>query len=203
MTEENSRFDLVFDLGGVVVRWEPEKLVHAVFPDDDSRAAARRHVLQHSDWVALDRGTLGIDEAVTRATLRSGLPETLVARFFASVPEALVPIPETVDLLYRLQRRGYRLFCLSNMHAAAIEHLEKVCSFWDVFSGRVISCRLHVVKPEPAIYVHLLETFALSPANTVFIDDLDVNLRAAAQFGIRTVRFENAPQCENDLKGLW
>jgi putative hydrolase of the HAD superfamily len=203
MAEGNNDLDLVFDLGGVVVRWEPEELIRAVFPDQGSHIAARRHILQHSDWVELDRGTLPLEDAIDRATGRSGFPRADVAKFFASIPEALVPVPETVDLLYRLHRQGRRLFCLSNMHLAAIEHLEKAYSFWDVFSGRVISCRLHVVKPEPAIYAHLLETFALNPANTVFIDDLDVNLRAAAQFGIRTVRFENAPQCEDDLKGLW
>ena len=74
--------------------------------------------------------------------------------------------------------------------------------FWDVFAGRVISCRVGLCKPEPAIYAHLLETYALDPRETVFIDDLDVNLATAAKFGIRTIRFEHPAQCAAALRRL-
>ena len=59
------------------------------------------------------------------------------------------------------------------MHVASIEHLEQAYTFWDVFTGVVISCRLHLCKPEPAIYACLLETYGLDGANTVFIDDTE------------------------------
>jgi 2-haloacid dehalogenase len=88
------------------------------------------------------------------------------------------------------------------MHVASIEHLEKVYTFWEVFTGVVISCRLHLCKPDPAIYAYLLETHALDGEKTLFIDDTEVNLTAAAQFGIRTIRFESPAQCERELQAL-
>jgi putative hydrolase of the HAD superfamily len=88
------------------------------------------------------------------------------------------------------------------MHVASIEHLEQAYTFWEVFTGVVISCRLHLCKPEPAIYAYLLETYRLNGANTVFIDDTEVNLTAAAQFGIHTIKFENPAQCERQLQAL-
>lgn len=194
--------NIVFDLGGVVVSWEPAALVSGAFADPAVQAKVCREILGHADWLALDRGTLPLQDAIVRGAARAGLPVPEVAEFLYQVPAALVPIPDTVALLYRLKEKGHRLFCLSNMHVASIEHLEKAYAFWDVFEGKVISCRIHLIKPEPAIYAHLLEKHKLKGPETIFIDDVEVNLQAAAQFGIRTIQFENPAQCEGRLQAL-
>jgi putative hydrolase of the HAD superfamily len=194
--------NVVFDLGGVVVTWEPERIIAAAFDDPEVRATVRDRIIGHPDWIELDRGTLPREDAVRRAAHRTLLPEADVDAFLRQVPHALVPVPSTVDLLRRVKVAGHSLYCLSNMHTASIEHLERSYAFWDVFDGTVISCRVHLCKPEPAIYRHLLETHRLNPADTVFVDDLDVNLNAAAAFGIRTIRFEHVAQCERALRIL-
>lgn len=114
----------------------------------------------------------------------------------------MAAIPETVGILYRLKARGHTLFCLSNIHLPFIEYLEKAYSFWEVFTGTAISCRLHLLKPEPAIYAHLLYTYGLTAAETIFIDDMDINLTAASQFGLQTIKFEGPEQCEERLRDL-
>lgn len=194
--------NIVFDLGGVVVTWEPEVIIAKVFADPVVQARVRTQIIRHADWLALDRGTLPQQDAIVRAAKRTGLPEADVAEFLRQVPPALVAIPGTVDLLYRLKARGHTLFCLSNIHVASIDYLEKSYTFWEVFTGAVISCRLHLCKPEPAIYTYLLETYGLDSAGTVFIDDTEVNLLAAAQFGIHLVKFESPAQCESQLQAL-
>jgi putative hydrolase of the HAD superfamily len=194
--------NIVFDLGGVVVTWEPAALIAKVFSDPMVQARVRTEILGHADWLALDRGTLPRQDAIIRAAQRTGLSEAEVTALLQQVPPALVAIPETVDLLYRLKAQGHTLFCLSNMHVASIEHLEKTYTFWEVFTGVVISCRLYLCKPEPAIYAYLLETYGLDGANTVFIDDTAANLIAAAQFGMRTIQFESPAQCERQLQTL-
>jgi putative hydrolase of the HAD superfamily len=85
------------------------------------------------------------------------------------------------------------------MHFASIEYLEQQHTFWDVFDGRVISCRLNLCKPETGIYEHLLRTYGLRAEETLFIDDVQKNLDAAAKLGIQTLRFQNAAQCEREL----
>lgn len=194
--------NVVFDLGGVVVTWEPERIIASVFADPAARVLARDQIIGHPDWVELDRGTLARPEAIRRAALRSGLPEASVEAFLRQVPPALVPIPATVDLLHRVKAAGRPLYCLSNLHRASLDHLERACTFLEVFDGAVISCRVQLCKPEPAIYRHLLDAYGLDGADTVFIDDLDANLAAAAKFGIRTIRFEHAAQCERELRAL-
>jgi putative hydrolase of the HAD superfamily len=194
--------NIVFDFGGVVFTWEPEVLIAKAFADPAVQAIIRAEVFGHADWLALDRGTLPRQEAIVRAAGRTGLAASTIAALLQQVPTALVAIPATVDLLYRLKARGHRLFYLSNMHVASIEHLEKVYTFWDVFDGGVVSCRIHFIKPEPEIYTYLLQMYALNGADTVFIDDVEVNLAAAATFGIQTIKFENAAQCASQLQAL-
>jgi FMN phosphatase YigB (HAD superfamily) len=68
-----------------------------------------------------------------------------------------------------------------------------------LFSERVISCQVGMCKPEPGIYAHVLQHCAMDPAQTVFIDDMQVNVDAAAAFGIHPLRFDHAAQCESAL----
>jgi putative hydrolase of the HAD superfamily len=162
----------------------------------------RAEIFEHSDWVELDRGTLSREDAIVRAARRTGLAERKVAALFRQVPIALVAIPSTVEILYRLKRLGHALFCLSNMHEASLGHIERTCTFWNVFAGAVFSCRVQLCKPEPAIYSYLLNEYGLIGPDTVFIDDTEVNLMAAAKFGLKTLRFETPSQCELGLHAL-
>jgi putative hydrolase of the HAD superfamily len=192
--------NIIFDLGGVVVRWEPEAIISRVFSDPAVRTVVLAEFVGHADWLALDRGTLSPRDAIARAAKRIGLSEAEIGEFLRQVPPALVPMAETLELLYRLRAKGHILFCLSNMAIASIEYLENAYTFWEVFEGVVVSCRLQLCKPEPAIYTYVLETYALDPSDTLFIDDTEVNLTTAAQLGMHAVRFESPAQCERELK---
>jgi len=194
--------NLIFDLGGVVVRWDPAAIIASVFEDEAVRNRIRDGVFAHPDWLELDRGTLEREDAIGRAAQRTGMADAEIRRLLLAVPPSLVPIPETVDLLYRLKARGYPLYCLSNMHVASIEHLEREQRFFEVFTGRVISCRLNVCKPEAAIYEQALKLNGLEAEQSVFIDDVDVNVDAAARLGMHTIQFRNAAQCERELRAL-
>ena len=194
--------NLVFDLGGVVVRWDPDAIIDSVFDDEKIKRKVKKGVFEDADWLELDRGTLGREEAIARAARRTGVADADIKRLLHAVPPSLTVFPETVDLLRGLKRKGYPLYCLSNMHFASIEYLEQKHDFWDLFQGRVISCRLQLCKPEAGIYEHLLRTYGLEAKETIFIDDVQKNLDAAAKLGIRTLKFENAAQCERELGGL-
>jgi putative hydrolase of the HAD superfamily len=186
----------------VVVRWDPDAIIAGVFTDHKVRAKVRDGVFSHPDWLELDRGTLGREAAIARAAQRTGVALEELTRLLHAVPPSLTVFPDTVELLRRLKKKGYPLYCLSNMHFASIEHLEKNEKFWDVFDGAVISCRLRLCKPEAGIYEHLLRTYGLEAKATLFVDDVQKNLDAAAKLGIRTLRFENAAQCERELRAL-
>ena len=194
--------NIVFDLAGVVVTYDQAALIAEVFTDPARHATVRTDIIGHVDWLALDRGTLSQQDAIVRATHRTGLSATAIGQFFEEMSAAWMPIAGTVGLLHRLHVQGYPLFCLSNMQAASLAYLEQTYAFWAVFTGVVISCRVQLIKPEPAIYAHLLAQYGLEASQTVFIDDTAVNLAAAAQLGIQTIQFENPVQCERQLQAL-
>lgn len=194
--------NIVFDLGGVVFTWQPDKIIQAAFESTELQKLVKAEIFDHPDWIALDRGTLEFNHAVERGASRTGLSQTEIQRLLNLVPAALTPIPETMALLQSLSNTSNKLFVLSNMHFASIEHLEQEHSIWNMFAGKVISCRIKKVKPELDIYQHLLNEYALKPEETVFIDDMDVNLLAASTLGIRTIKFINASQCQQSLEKL-
>ena len=82
--------NIVFDLGGVVVTWEPEAIIAQVFADPMVQALVHTEIFRHADWLALDRGTLPWQEAVKRGAHRTGLSEAEVATLLQQVPPSFV-----------------------------------------------------------------------------------------------------------------
>jgi putative hydrolase of the HAD superfamily len=194
--------NIVFDLGGVVFRWQPEKIIRHVFQDPEKQDLVRSEIFEHADWVELDRGTITLDQAIIRGASRTGLPRGEVEELLKSVPQFLTPIEETIELICDIRGSNNSLFVLSNMHAASILYLEETHEIWNLFDGIVISSRIQKVKPEIEIYEHLLTTYGLNAAETVFIDDMSENLATAARIGINTIRFSGADQCRQALVDL-
>ena len=194
--------NVVFDLGGVVVAWNPTDIIARAVADPATRPVAMQHIMKHPDWLELDRGTLELDDAIRRATERSGLDESLVRAVVESVPASLVANDETVALMRRVKAAGNGLYVLSNMPTGSMAYLEQRYDFWDLFDGAVISSRVHYCKPEREIYEHLLTTYSLDPAHTVFIDDVAANVEGARAVGIQAIQFVSVRQTEEELRKL-
>ena len=192
--------NIIFDLGGVVFAWHPDTVLESVFPEPEIRARAAEALMRHPDWVELDRGTLDREEAVCRASDRSGIPREKIRECLHRATRSLVPMDSTLELIRLLEAKGHRLYVLSNMHHDSADFLESAFPVWKPFRGIVFSCREHLVKPEEAIYRLLLERYGLAPGETLFIDDTPVNLKTAEKLGIRTHRFRNARDCRRELE---
>lgn len=193
---------VIFDLGGVVLRWNPDGIISDFSSDEGVRSAVKRDVFQHPDWLDMDRGVLPELAAVQRFHDRTGLSIAQVSALMQAVKDYLQPIPETIELLEDLAACGIRLYCLSNMPATTADYLRARHSFWRVFQGVVISGEINLMKPEPAIFAHIAERFSLIPERTAFIDDLLPNIESARRLGFKAVQFKDAAQCRADLSAL-
>ena len=200
--QELGPFDVVFDLGGVLLTWKPDQIIKRKFKEREVQKIVMDEVICHPDWVELDKGTLDRNKAIERAAIRTGLHPSEIKKLMQLVPYSLIPVPETLELIRSVKKIGNRVFVLSNMHIDSIDFIEQKYPFWDVFDGMVISCRVRMVKPESEIYEHLLEEFDLMIERTIFIDDSHENLEAASKLGMRIIKFENPSQCEAELKAL-
>ncbi|HEX3398356.1 MAG TPA: HAD family phosphatase [Steroidobacteraceae bacterium] len=191
--------NVIFDLGGVVLDWNPDRIVSRFQPVPALQAALKAALFGHADWRMFDRGTLTESELIDRLELRVGRSKQEVTAILDAVRDSLVAKPETVQLIRALHAQGTPLYCLSNMPAAVYTHLRQRHDFWDAFSGIVISGEIKMMKPEPEVFKHLLETFDLRPEETVFVDDVLANIEGAKQMGLHTIWFKDAAQCRREL----
>jgi HAD superfamily hydrolase (TIGR01509 family) len=190
--------NVIFDLGGVVLDWNPDHIVSRFQPVLELRASLKA-ALFGPEWRMFDRGTLTESELIERLQPRVGRTREEVTAILDAVRDSLVVKPETVQLIRALQAKGTPLYCLSNMPAGIYTHLRRRHNFWDAFSGVVISGEVKMMKPEPAVFRHLLDTFKLHAQESVFIDDVLANIDGARQMGLHTIWFKDAAQCRREL----
>jgi putative hydrolase of the HAD superfamily len=193
--------NVIMDLGGVMLDWNPDHLLTPIQPDPELRRQLRARIFSH-DWQQFDRGMLTELQLLDRLQVSTGLSRDEVLALFEAVRGHLSEKPETVKLVRALQQRGFDIYCLSNMPAPMYEHLRRRHTFWDVFRGVVVSGEIQMMKPEPQIYRHLLERFDLKARESVFVDDMQANVDAAKAVGLHAIRFQNATQCQQELDEL-
>jgi putative hydrolase of the HAD superfamily len=195
---------VVFDVGNVFVRWSPAEIIRRTFELAPESAESQRLVtaiFRSPLWMALNRGELTQDEAAASYRRELGLDEACTRRLFFHVVDHLEPVPGTEQLASRLRNAGFRVFGLTdNVHEIVAVLRER--SFWAVLEGVVVSAEVGVLKPDPRIYRHLLERFALVAAETVFFDDVSRNVEGARAVGLEARVFETAARAAEDLREL-
>ena len=195
--------NVVFDMGGVVLEWNPGRILAGfVRPSRCVRrcraGAVRARGLARVQPRCAERGAA--DRAGRRA--RSGRPTAELAALLEAMRESLVTKPATVALIRTLQQRGIPLYCLSDMPLGVYRYLRERHDFWDAFSGIVISAHVKLVKPDAAIFRHLLTCHGLAAAETVFIDDMAGNVEGARACGMHAIQFHDIGQVQQQLQAL-
>ena len=194
--------NVIFDLGGVVLEWNPDRILAGYYADPEMRAVMKTALFLHPDWLQLDRGTLSEADLLVRAAGRTGRPAAELSGLFDAIRESLHAKAETVALLEKLSARNVPLYCLSNMSSDMFAYLRERHSFWGVFRGIVISGDIRMMKPEREIFEFLLQRYGLVAGETAFVDDNAPNVEAARGLGIHPVWFKGAQQCETELDKL-
>ena len=201
----------VFDFAVVLFDWRPVQLLQQVMPaqapDADAAARLAQAIFQdyRGDWADFDRGTVSAAALVPRIAARTGVPGDRVQALVDAIPDALVPLPESVALVRRLRRPGVPMFFLSNMPAPYADELERRHDFVRAFDAGVFSGRVGLIKPEPAIFAAAAERFATAPAELAFIDDHRANVDAARAAGWNALHFTGAAAAEQAIRdaGFW
>jgi len=184
---------VVFDLGGVLVDWNPRYLYRPLFHgDEDAMERFLAEVCTPAWNDEQDRGRPFAEGCALVARDRPELRE-LIEAWPARFDETMAgPIPGTVEILAELRARDVPLYALSNWSAETFPRALARFPFLQWFDGTVISGSLRVAKPDPAIYQHLLDTYRLRAEDTLFIDDAPRNVDAAAALGMQAMRFVDA-----------
>ena len=193
---------VVFDLGGVLIDWNPRHLLQHVA---DGPAATDELIVALDIAGAqreLDRG-VPIEQVRSRWRERYADQADIVERYFDQWDDTIAgALDDTVAILEELRSRPVRLYALTNWSGDLFRRNRARFTFLDWFDGMMISGDEQLIKPDPRIYRLLAERFDIAPATAVFIDDREDNVEAARAGGFTGVVFTSAGQLRRDLARL-
>jgi 2-haloacid dehalogenase len=189
----------VFDLGGVLIDWDPRYLYRKLLADEGEVEEFLATVCT-PEWNAeQDRGR-PFAEGVAELVERHPAHAAAIAAYHERWPEMLAgDLPGSVAVLADLRAAGVPLYALTNWSAETFVVARERFAFLDWFDGLLVSGEERIVKPDPAIFELLLDRFGLDPASTFYVDDSEANVAAAAALGLDAVRFTGPGQLRRDL----
>jgi 2-haloacid dehalogenase len=193
---------VVFDLGGVLLDWDPRHLYRRLFADPAEMEDFLARVCT-PDWHrAHDLGEDVTQSCRRLARQHPGLRDMIMAWVDHEDQMAAGQIDEAVDVLAELKAGGVPCLALSNMEPATFATRRARFEFMSWFDGLVISGIEGAAKPDPRIFQILLGRYRLEPAATVFIDDSPGNVDAARDLGMIGLRYTSADGLRDRLRSL-
>ena len=182
--------NIVFDLGGVVVQYDPRKYLLDLLMDSSAEREVYDIVFGSEEWAQMDAGqmTFAEAEAIMLAKAKEKGRTFEVRTVLDDWMKMLKPIHRTLELIRRLKKMGYKIYYLSNISRETLAHLKKE-SWFSLFDGGVGSCQLKVCKPDPVVYKAFLLAYRLEQDETIFIDDRKENAQAAYEQGITGIHY--------------
>lgn len=195
---------VVFDLGGVLIDWDPRRLYRGLFPGDEPAMERFLAEICTAAWNhELDAGRSSFAEAVAELSLRHPHERERIEAYHRRWVEMLGgPIPGTVAILEELAARGVPVFAITNWSAETflLVRQDPAYGFLDHFREIFVSGTLRMVKPSPPIFRHALERIGEPATACLFVDDLERNTEAAAALGFATHRFTAPDALGLDLR---
>jgi 2-haloacid dehalogenase len=197
------RSTVVFDLGGVLIDWNPRHLYRKLFAGDE---AAMEHFLATvctHDWNRCQDAGRSFAEGAR--LLKSEYPEKaeLIDAYGARFDEMIAGhIDGSLEILAELRNRDLPLYGLTNWSAETYAPARERFAFLSWFRGILVSGEVGVIKPDPRIFELLIERFAIDPHSAVYIDDVEGNAAAARPFGIHAIHFTTPAALRQELVEL-
>ncbi|MFT8316351.1 MAG: HAD family phosphatase [Clostridium sp.] len=190
--------NIIFDLGNVLLDFKPVEYLRTKFDDEEKIQEIFEEIFLSEEWPMLDRGVITEEEAIDRICSRSNGNVELIKFVMCNWYEMFTPIEDTVIALKKLKDKGYKIYYLSNFHMLSFESVTKRYEFFKYFDGGVVSYEEKALKPEEDIYKRLVERYEIHPEESIFIDDIAVNIEGAKKLGFETIHFNSI----EDLKNL-
>ncbi|WP_375433895.1 HAD family hydrolase [uncultured Hymenobacter sp.] len=192
---------IVFDLGGVLIDWNPRYLYRKLFTDEQEMNTFLETVTT-PDWNEEQDAGRSLAEATAFLVAKHPEHRQMIEHFYGRWSEMLGgAIQGTVDVLTELRASGrYRLYALTNWSAETFPIALEQFEFLHWFEGIVVSGVEKSRKPFPDFYHLLLTRYGIEPEYAVFIDDNERNILAAQAVGLHTVHFHSPEQLRAELQ---
>ena len=194
-----SRPVLIFDLGGVVLDWNPRHLFGTLIPDETEREWFLAEVCSPAWNAQMDAGKPAA-EAVAELSAQFPGQAELIHAFWDQWPTMLGGlIPGMAELLADLAADGRDLYAITNFNGEVWPVTQELFPVLSCFSDVIVSSFERLVKPDPAIFGLALRRFGVAARDCLFIDDVAANVAGARAAGIAAVQFTSAPALRRRL----
>ena len=200
MKETQGLTSVVFDVGNVLLEWDPRHIYRDLFDGDELLMDDFLENVCTQAWNAeQDRGRSWAEGVALLTAERPDCAELI--RAFDDCWSLSVPgeIEGAVALLRRLKAKGIPLYALTNFSAEKFALTRERFDFFDLFDGIVVSAHERLIKPDPALYRVLFDRYGLDPRRTGFIDDSPANVATARELGMTAWRFTGPDRFEAEL----
>jgi putative hydrolase of the HAD superfamily len=179
--------NIIFDLGNVLISFRPSEYLDKNNYPESYKSIILSDIFRSKEWLMLDNGEITTTEAIDSISGRSSLKREEIAHIFNLRTDIFFPIDSNVKLLPGLQKRGFRLYYLSNFPLDVFEEIKNGYYFFRYFDGGIISSEVKISKPDNRIYEILFEKYLLKAEESLFIDDTEINVKAAESLGMKGI----------------
>jgi 2-haloacid dehalogenase len=193
---------IIFDLGNVLVSWDPANLYRKIFADKGQMNHFLATVCT-MEWHTIQDSGRSPKEGTEELVKQYPQHEEAIRAFYTRWKEMFGgPIEGSVQVLKELKEKGYPVYALSNWNRELYDQTVADYPFLNWFDGKIISSEEKMAKPNAAIFHLLFKRYGIDPKTAVFIDDNKANIETAKRLGLRSILFTSPEKLRNELQTL-
>ena len=193
---------IIFDLGGVVLEWNPRRLYRQYFDNPEDMEAFLAEI-DFTAWNALQDKGRPFAEGVAVLSAQYPHRARLIRAYHEHWEQSVGgPIAGTVGIAHRLKQAGYPLFALTNWSAETFPIAQKKYECLKLFDAIVVSGEVGLIKPDPAIFELTIRKTGVHASQCLFVDDHALNIAAAQRLGMRAILFRSPEALDAELREM-
>ena len=194
--------NVIFDVGKVLVEYDPDSYMEWLGFDLKTRQAVNQAMFQNPLWEESDRGKLSTEELLEKFIFNDKEYKEEITKAYQTVGNTIELFPYSVAWIKELKQRGYRVYILSNYAEVTYEQTKEKMEFLPYVDGAVFSFQCKWIKPEREIYEELCRKYSIEPRESVFLDDRLDNIEQARNLGFFGIQFESYEQAVKELERI-
>ena len=184
--------NIILDLGCVLLKYDINYYLASIDIPEEEHATYKKLIWASEEWQTGDSGTITYEEIIERLCNKYPLDAKIKYILENKNNDILLSeMPESIDYIKDLKRRGYKIYFLSNISKWDKEYNIKRFDFFKLQDGAIYSCDINYIKPAKEYYYALLDKYNLKAEECIFIDDTKVNVESANEIGIKGILFDN------------
>jgi putative hydrolase of the HAD superfamily len=192
--------NIIFDLGNVLISFVPSEYLKKKNYPQNIRNTILNDIFHGKEWKMLDNGDITVAEAIERISSRSSLKREEIALVFTFRADIMFPLDDNVRLLHALKKHGFSLYYLSNFPLDVFEVIKNDYFFFRYFDGGIISSEVKLSKPDVRIFEFILDKYSIQAQESLYIDDIEENIRSAEQTGMIGLLTSGSPKIQDELE---